>query len=157
MALAKGDIAPNFELELDGKRLHLHEIPTKKLIFFFPKAFTPGCTAEACSLQETHKDLEQYGFETIIGISMDDEETLQKFKEKYDLSYALVSDKDGKISKAYGVYKNFILAKVSDRVTFLIDKDNVILEKIDLGIRGGKSKFGLENHGKEILNLMKDL
>ncbi|RMG26559.1 MAG: peroxiredoxin [Methanobacteriota archaeon] len=155
MKLKKGDVAPNFKIP-DEKR-ELHQIPGKKIVFFFPKAFTPGCTKEACSIQDTHSDLQMHGIETIIGISMDDEKTLQKFKERYNLTYSLVSDKSGEISKAYGVFKNFLLAKMSDRTTFIIGDDNKILEVLELGIRGGKSAKGLDHHGEEILNLLEDL
>lgn len=157
MPLEKGDPAPNFEFEHQGEITSLHKIPTKKLVFFFPKAFTPGCTKEACSIQETHKDLKEFGIETIIGVSIDDKKTLEKFKDKYHLDYILVSDKKGNISKSYGVYKNFLLAKISDRVTFIVDEQNRIMERIELGIRGAKSKLGLDKHGKEILDIMKDL
>ncbi len=153
MKLKEGESAPDFMV---GKT-KLHQIPGRKIVFFFPKAFTPGCTKEACAIQDTFEDIKELGINTVIGVSMDDQKTLEKFKESYGLEYTFVSDKQGEISKQYGVYKNFLLTKISDRVTFIINEDNKIEKRVELGITGRKSKVGLENHGKEILQLLNDL
>ncbi len=155
MRLKEGDIAPNFEfIDENGERKELHAIEGKKIVFFFPKAFTPGCTKEACSIQDRYEDLKEEGVSIVIGISMDEPKKLEEFKKQYALEYTLVSDKSKEISKKYGVAKNFLITSVSDRDTFVIGEDNKILKIFKNGLRGGKSKVGLEHHGEEILNLL---
>jgi peroxiredoxin Q/BCP len=72
------------------------------LVYFYPKADTPGCTAEACSLRDSITDLRQLGI-TVIGVSHDTAAAQKKFKEKYDLPFTLIADPDRKVSKAFGV------------------------------------------------------
>ena len=151
-----GDLAPNFSyIDRDGSEKQFHDLPGQKLVYFFPKAFTAGCTAQSCSLQDEYSTLKDYGIKEIFGISTDKKETLDKFAGKYGLDFILVSDHSGKISKSWGVLKKYLIIKVSDRDTFIVDEENKISQIIENGMRGNKSKLGLKHHGEEVLNYLK--
>ena len=153
MTLKVGDLSPNFEfVTSDGASKSLHDIQGRVVLFFYPKAFTPGCTSEACSIRDTLEDLQQHGVQEVIGISTDDQETQQRFAETYNLPYLLLSDKDGSISKSYGVFRKLLfLVQFSDRVTYVIGEDKRIEAVFLNGITGRKSKYGLKFHGREII------
>ncbi len=154
MVLQAGETCPNFEFSTkEGRSMSFLDVKGRKIVFFFPKAFTKGCTAEACSLQDTYADLKERNVE-VFGISTDNEETMKKFAETYKLEYTLVPDPDGKISKQFGVFKNYVITKLSDRVTFIINEEGKVEEVIYNGIRGGGSKYGLNKHGIELLELV---
>ncbi len=154
MPLSEGVIAPDFEFEdIDGEKKRVSELKTKKVIFFYPKANTRGCTQEACSLRDYYAEIQQLGVH-VIGVSMDNERDLEEFKKKNHLPYPLVSDQDGKIAEKYGVRKKFLWIEMADRVTFLLDEKNRILKIFSLGITGRKAKYGLSQHGKEILEFL---
>jgi len=72
------------------------------LVYFYPKADTPGCTKQACSLRDSYEALTQKGVK-VYGVSMDDQEAQKAFKEKYHLPFTLVADKDAKVADAFGV------------------------------------------------------
>ncbi len=88
----------------DGARVSLAEVYQKgiTLVYFYPKADTPGCTAEACSLRDSHADLSAKGVQ-IIGVSGDKAGAQRKFREKYKLPFTLIADVDGAVAKAFGV------------------------------------------------------
>ena len=92
------------------------------LVYFYPKADTPGCTAQACSLRDAFADLQQDGL-TIFGVSSDGAESQKKFKDKYNLPFRLIADKDKKVIKAFDVPSMMGFAK---RQAFLI-KDGTII------------------------------
>ena len=92
------------------------------LVYFYPKANTSGCTAQACSLRDAYADLKQDGL-TIIGVSKDDTKSQKSFKDKYNLPFTLIADKDKKVIKAFGVPTILGFAK---RQAFLI-KDGIIV------------------------------
>lgn len=117
--LKVGDKVPNFAGKCtDGKVVTSDDLKGKwTVLFFYPKAFTPGCTAESCNLRDGFNLLSKYNV-TIYGISKDDIETQKKFKEKYNLPYELIADDDGKIIKSFGVSGLFGFAK---RVTFIVN------------------------------------
>ncbi len=149
--LKEGDKAPNFEgINQDGKTVSLDQFKGKKLVlYFYPKDDTPGCTAESCNLRDNYKALQDKGFE-IIGVSIDDEQSHQKFVNKYDLPFDLVADVDKKIVNAYQVWgeKKF-MGRVYDgihRVTFVIDEQGVI-EKVF-------TKVKTKEHTEQILEAM---
>ena len=154
MPLSEGVIAPDFEFEdVDGEKKRVSELTTKKVIFFYPKANTRGCTQEACSLRDYYAEIQQLGVH-VIGVSMDNERDLEEFKKKNHLPYPLVSDQDGQIAEKYGVRKKFLWIEMADRVTFLLDEKNRILKIFSLGITGRKARYGLSQHGKEILEFL---
>ena len=105
MLLAAGTEAPSFEL-LDGQG-NLHKLTDfvgqTVVIYFYPKDDTPGCTKEACSFRDNYKAFKDAGIE-ILGVSPDAVKSHNKFSEKYDLPFILLSDPEHKVCEAYGVW-----------------------------------------------------
>ncbi len=155
MKLNIGDIAPDFTFITKGKKVTLHELTGIKIVFFFPRAFTPGCTAQACSVESSFDELGKLA--TVIGVSLDDHEKLNRFAEEYKLEYTLVSDNTREISKKYGVLRNYLAIKFADRDTFVIDAGNKIIDILHNGITGRHTKLGLNRHGEEILSIIRNL
>jgi thioredoxin-dependent peroxiredoxin len=147
-SLQKGDQAPNFTAkDQDGKTHSLSDYKGKKLvIFFYPKASTPGCTAEACDLRDNFESFKANNYR-LLGVSADSAIAQTKFKEKYELPFPLLADEDKSVIQAFGVWgpKKF-MGKEYDgihRTTFVID-ENGILEAV---ITDVKTKA----HSKQIL------
>jgi len=129
-----GDNAPSFTCkDQDENLVKLTDFVGKKVVlFFYPKANTPGCTAEACDLRDHHSQFVNKNY-VLIGVSADTSKSQKKFEEKYTLPFSLLADEDKTIIQAYGVWgpKKF-MGKVYDgihRTTFVIDEKGVI-EKI---------------------------
>ena len=129
--LKKGSKAPDFSGVCDSdKSIKLSSFNGKNVIlYFYPKDDTPGCTKESCEFRSANDDFLEH--ETIIlGVSKDSVARHNKFKEKYNLPFLLVSDESGKICEAYGVWrekKNYGKTYMGiERSTFLIDKKGVI-------------------------------
>ena len=103
--LKEGDKAPYFEgINQDGKKITLDDFKGKKLIlYFYPKDNTSGCTAEACSLNDSYSSLTEKGFE-VVGVSPDSANSHLKFIAKYNLTFNLIADTEKKILEAYGVW-----------------------------------------------------
>ena len=126
-----GDKAPNFEgLDQDGQIVKLQDYIGKKLvIFFFPKASTPGCTAQAKNLSENYQEFEDKNYK-ILGISADSQERQTKFRDKYEMPFPLIADEDKKILEAYDVWgeKKFMGKTYYGikRTTFVIDESGNI-------------------------------
>jgi thioredoxin-dependent peroxiredoxin len=131
--LQAGDKAPDFALvDQDGSLVRLSDFRGRKvLMYFFPKADTPGCTAQSCSVRDAQPDLRQIGVDA-VGISPDSPERQKRFDEKYGLGFPLVSDPDHVTADAYGVWgeKSFGGRKYMGiiRSSFLIDEDGAILK-----------------------------
>jgi peroxiredoxin Q/BCP len=131
MPLAKGDTAPDFTL------LDQHEQPTsltsfrkrRVLVYFYPKADTPGCTKQACGLNEVLGDI---GDTAVLGISPDKPSKQLKFAEKYSLGFPLLSDPDHAVAEAFEVWKekrNYGRTYMGiERSAFLIDEKGKIAE-----------------------------
>ncbi len=128
-----GDQAPDFEASTDGNgRLKLSDFQGQNVIlYFYPKDDTPGCTTEACAFQDNLPNF-QTKDAVVIGISKDTPAKHDKFKEKYQLDFPLISDEDGAICESYGTWveKSMYGKKYMgiDRATFLIGSDGKILE-----------------------------
>jgi peroxiredoxin Q/BCP len=128
-----GDKAPPFKLmDQNGKALKLSDLKGKKvLLYFYPKADTPGCTKQACSVRDAAPDLKVDGV-AAIGISPDKPEKQKKFDEKHGLGFPLLSDEDHAIAKAYGVWgEKKMYGKSYEgiiRSSFLIDEKGTILD-----------------------------
>lgn len=106
--LAEGDAAPDVTQKTDaGKKLTVSDTAKEgyTLVYFYPKADTPGCTKQACSLRDEYETLTDKGV-TVIGVSADTVEAQKAFKDKFDLPFTLLADKDGKVIDAFGVPKN---------------------------------------------------
>ena len=134
--LKKGDKAPNFSaLDQDGNTHKLSDYAGKKLVvFFYPKANTPGCTAEACDLSNNYARFTANNY-AILGVSADSAKAQLKFKEKYDFPFPLLADEDKTVIEAFGVWgpKKFMGREYDGihRTTFIIDENGVIDEVIE--------------------------
>jgi peroxiredoxin Q/BCP len=103
--LQTGDTAPDFTLEADdGSQVTLSDLRGQKVIlYFYPKADTPGCTKQACAVRDAWAQIDAAGA-TVLGVSPDEPPALVKFKKKYDLPFPLLSDPDHKVAEAYGAW-----------------------------------------------------
>ncbi|EKT4510154.1 thioredoxin-dependent thiol peroxidase [Flavobacterium psychrophilum] len=147
--LKKGDKAPNFSaLDQDGKLHKLSDYTGKKLVlFFYPKANTPGCTAEACDLSNNYDKFVSNNY-ALLGVSADAAKIQLKFKEKFNFPFPLLADENKAVIEAFGVWgpKKF-MGKEYDgihRTTFVIDENGII----DAVITSVKTK----EHTKQILD-----
>ncbi len=131
--LKPGDVAPNFELEdQNGRKVKLSDFQGRKLLlYFYPKANTPGCTTQACSVRDARGDLDPLGV-TAVGISPDAPGPQKKFDEKYGLGFPLLSDTDHAVADAYGVWgeKSMYGKKYEGiiRSSFLIGEDGKLIQ-----------------------------
>jgi len=127
--LQEGDMAPDFTLPAsNGEQVSLSDFRGKKnvILYFYPKDNTPGCTAEACDFRDRAGDFSELDT-VILGVSLDDLQSHEKFIRKYNLPFLLLSDTEAEVSKKYGVYKekNMFGKKKwgIERSTFIIDKE----------------------------------
>jgi peroxiredoxin Q/BCP len=131
--LSVGDNAPNFSLlSQEGKTVALSDFKGKKLLlYFYPKADTPGCTKQACSIRDASKELEKLNA-SAIGISPDKPSKLKKFDDKYSLGFILLSDTENKVAKAYGAWgEKSMYGKIYEgiiRSSFVIDGQGKIVQ-----------------------------
>lgn len=150
--LKEGDKAPPFSLpDQDGELISSKEFKDQRiLLYFYPKAMTPGCTVQACNLRDSADDFKKYNV-VVIGISTDKPEKLSRFVDKELLNFTLLSDEDHKTCDAFGVWgeKEF-MGKTYDgihRISFLIDKDGKIEKVFD--------DFKTANHHTIVLDYLK--
>lgn len=134
-SLKIGDKAPNFESkDQDGNVISLNDYKEKKLVlFFYPKASTPGCTVEACNLRDNYERFQSLGYD-ILGVSADSEKRQSNFRNKYSFPYPLLADEDKSVINAFEVWgpKKF-MGRTFDgihRVTFVINEHGVIEDVI---------------------------
>jgi peroxiredoxin Q/BCP len=131
--LQSGAAAPAFSLlDQNGNTVSLSDFAGKKLLlYFYPKADTPGCTTQACSIRDEMPNLSGSGI-AAVGISPDRPEKLKKFRDKYDLNFPLLSDPDHKIADAYGTWgKKSMYGKEYEgiiRSSFLIDEQGKVIQ-----------------------------
>ena len=128
-----GDKAPELlGRDENGNELRLSDFAGRKLVlYFYPKDSTPGCTSQACSLRDNYEQLLQRGF-AIVGVSVQDEKSHLKFKEKFHLPFPLIADTDHRLVEAFGVWQEKKMAgrtyMGTVRTTFVIDEQGVIAE-----------------------------
>ena len=133
--LKAGDKAPNFEaLDQLGNTIKLADYAGKKLVmFFYPKASTPGCTAEACNLRDNYQTFLVQGYD-VLGVSADSAKRQQNFIAKNELPFPLLADEDKAVINAYGVWgpKKFMGKEYEGihRATFVIDEKGMLEEVI---------------------------
>jgi peroxiredoxin Q/BCP len=131
MSVQEGDMAPDFSMPASGGRtVSLAAMRGRPFVlYFYPKADTPGCTKEACAFQEALPQLGHIGIE-VIGVSKDKMKPIEKFAEKYGLKFPLASDETTHVAEDYGVWveKSMYGKKYMgmERATFLIDKDGKV-------------------------------
>lgn len=146
------DKAPEFTLpDQNGENLSLKDFRGKTVVlFFYPKADTPGCTIEACGFRDGYKNLQKAGA-VILGISADTPQAQKKFEDKFDLPYPLLADTDKKVCNAYGVMKekNMYGKKVMGiaRTTFVIGPDGKIAHLFN--------NVKADGHAAEVLEYLK--
>jgi peroxiredoxin Q/BCP len=154
MSVDAGDTAPDFEMPASGGRtVSLKDLKGKPFVlYFYPKADTPGCTKEACAFQEALPQLGHIGIE-VIGVSKDKMKPIEKFAEKYGLKFPLASDEETQVTEAYGAWveKSMYGKKYMgiDRSTFLIDKSGKIARVW--------RKVKVEGHAAEVMAAAKNL
>ena len=146
-----GEIVEDFTLpDQDGSVVHLTDFAGSPVVlFFYPKADTPGCTVEACGFRDHFKKLQQAGV-VVLGISRDTVKAQKKFQQKYDLPYALLADADQTVCKRFDVIKPKSmygkLVSGVERTTFVIGPDQKLLHVF--------SKVKPEGHAEEVLALL---
>lgn len=154
MELKVGDKAPDFKLMGSDKKEHsLSDYRGKYVIlYFYPRDNTPGCTVEAVSFSDNHKDIEGLNA-VVLGVSRDSLASHDKFIQKFNLPFVLLSDDKEEVVNLYDVFKekNMYGKKVMGivRTTFLIDKEGKIVKIY--------SKPKTEGHGELLLNDLKEL
>ena len=133
--LKPGDKAPDFTAkDQDGNTISLANYKGKKLVlFFYPKASTPGCTVEACNLSDNYSRFQKLGYD-VLGVSADSEKRQTNFRNKYNFPYPLLADEDKKVIEAYGIWgpKKFMGREYDGihRTTFVIDENGKIEDVI---------------------------
>lgn len=146
--LEAGRPAPDFELLTEtGEPLKLSSLRGRKVVlYFYPRANTPGCTREACEFRDHLPRISRKGT-VVLGISPDKPATQAKFKEKYHLPFTLLSDPDHKVAEAYGVWKaKTMYGKKTmgiERTTFIIDEEGKIAKVFP--------KVKVDGHAAEVL------
>ena len=147
--LEEGIVAPDFHLKSDdGHEYSLSQFRGKKevLLYFYPKDDTPGCTKEACSFRDSFPHFSKQGVQ-VLGVSNDDLESHEKFRQKYNLNFPLLSDPDHKVSEAYGVYK---LKNNYGRDYWGIERSSFIIDR-EGRIKKIFRKVKVDGHTEEVL------
>ena len=129
--LETGEEAPDFELpDQDGEPVRLSELRGRNVVlYFYPRADTPGCTTQACSIRDHSSDYEAANA-VVLGVSPDEPARLRKFADKHGLPFTLLGDAEHGVLEAYGVWKEKkMYGKTSlgvERTTFVIDPEGVV-------------------------------
>ncbi len=125
--LVLGSEAPDFTLPTTtGQPFTLSRYRGRPVVlYFYPKDDTPGCTAEACSFRDQYEDFLALGAE-VVGVSMDDEASHQRFSQKHRLAFPLLADVGGRVRKLYAVPRLFGILPMSGRVTYVIDGAGIV-------------------------------
>ena len=137
--LDTGDRAPEFTLpDQDGHDISLTALlkDGPAILYFYPADFTPGCTREACSIRDIHRELTRAGL-TVAGISPQSPESHKRFRQKHDLPFTLLSDERKEVIKMFGV--NGPMGFWVQRVTFLVDQNRAIVGRV-------KAHFSIAEH-----------
>jgi peroxiredoxin Q/BCP len=152
--IKEGLPAPDFVLnDQNGKPVRLADSRGKTVVlYFYPKDDTPGCTKEACSFRDRSGEL-LASEAVLLGVSLDDAESHQKFIQKYGLNFSLLCDEDAKASRLYGVYKKkSMFAQLFwgiERSTFVIDKEGIVRKIF--------RKVKVDGHSEEVLEAVRSL
>ena len=145
--LKAGDKVPEFTSTVqDGNGVYISDYKGKKLVvFFYPKANTPGCTAEACNLRDHYRELQDAGY-ALLGVSADSQKKQANFRDKYEFPFPLLADEDRSVIEAFGVWgpKKFMGREYDGihRKTFIIDEEGFVEKIIE--------KVKTKEHSKQI-------
>lgn len=139
--------------DANGKEIKASDYLGKKFaLYFYPKDNTPGCTSQACSLKDGYSDLQNAGLE-VIGVSVDDEKSHQKFITKYELPFPLIADTDKKLVEAFGVWgEKKMYGRTyfgTYRTTFIIDEEGKVEHIIT------PKSIKVKEHAAQLLKLVK--
>jgi peroxiredoxin Q/BCP len=145
-----GEPAPEFELSDQSGQLHSLEDYRDQwvVLYFYPKDGTPGCTTEACEFRDNIFAFKKLNAQ-ILGVSLDDVESHQKFADRHELPFPLLADDEGKVSESYGVKTRMFGMKVAKRQTFLIGPDGKLAKHYD--------KVNVNNHSAQVLADLENL
>lgn len=139
-------------VDLDGRSVRISDFQGWKVLYFYPKAMTSGCTMEAEDFSRLYEDFKTLGV-TVIGVSTDNVERLKKFKEKVGIPFVLLSDPNHELAETLGVWKekNMYGKKTMgiERSTFLINPDNQIVKEW--------RKVKVSGHAQEVLAKVKEI
>ena len=141
--LAVGAAAPQISsIDQEGKAVNFKDVYAKgpTLVYFYPKADTPGCTKQACSLRDDWSALQAKGIQ-VLGVSEDKPDAQKAFQEKFKLPFTLIADHDGKVAKAFGV-DMIPVANLTKRESFLIKDGKVVWNML---------KVTPDTHAKDVL------
>ncbi len=143
-----GDVAPSFQSRTNrGESVTLSQYRGKYLVlYFFPKAHTPGCTKQTRQFRDNYPELQELGAE-VLGVSLDDFETQCDFGAKNAVTFPLISDSDRSISEAYGVVRS--LLPVDKRITFVIDPQGKIASRF-------QHEFQVSKHLDDVLHYLRE-
>lgn len=148
--LAIGDQAPHFILpDQDNRPVHFADLLGNGpvVLFFYPKDFSPGCTAEVCAFRDSYETFNDAGA-TVIGVSADTSESHRDFADRHRLPFILLSDTDGRVQALYGVEKAFGILR--GRVTFIIDRNGVVRHTFS-------SQLNIDKHIMDALSVVQSL
>ena len=150
-----GDKVPEY-LGTDeaGREIRISDFAGKKLVlYFYPQDSTSGCTAEACSLRDNYSELKKLGY-AVVGVSVQDGKSHQKFIDKYELPFPLIADTENKLVETFGVWgeKSMYGRKYfgTIRTTFLINEEGIV-ERIFL-----PKEIKTKSHGEQILEAIQN-
>jgi peroxiredoxin Q/BCP len=152
--IKEGQPAPDFELrDQTGQPVRLSSLRGRKVVlYFYPKAMTPGCTVQACGVRDHHDDYEALDA-VVLGVSPDPVKAIKKFAEKKHLNFELLADEDHEVSEAYGVWvEKSMYGKTywgASRSTFVIDEDGIVRKVI--------KKANPETHDDDVLSVLRSL
>jgi len=152
--LAAGDLAPDFTLsDQDGTAVTLSELRGHTVVlYFYPRADTPGCTAQACGVRDHGSDYERAGAR-VIGVSPDPVAAIERFVGRYSLDFTLLADPDHAVADAYGTWVTKTMAGKSydgvQRSTFIIDPDGRIARAFP--------KVSPKTHDEQVLGALAEL
>lgn len=149
-----GNMAPTFTLtDQNGNKVSLKDFKDKNnvVVYFYPKAMTPGCTVQACGIRDYKKEFKKVDT-VILAISPDSSERLKRFEQRDELNFTLLSDEDHKIAEKYGSWgRKKFMGKEYDgilRQTYIIGKDGRIKDII--------TKVKTKSHNEDVLNYIKE-
>ena len=151
--IKEGNKAPDFSAaDQNGNKVKLSSFKGKKnvVLYFYPKDMTPGCTTEACDFRDQFK---KFKTTEILGVSIDSPERHQKFIEKHDLPFTLISDVDQKVVNKYGVWQE---KKLYGRIFMGIVRSTFIIDKLGV-VRKIFPKVKVKGHIDEVMEALKEL
>lgn len=155
MSLPKiGNLAPVFSLQnQNGELVSLKDFRGKKniVLYFYPKASTPGCTVQACGIKDAHAEFEKLNT-IVLGVSPDSPSKLKKFVDKYDLNFDLLADENHATAELYGVWalKKFMGREFMGvlRTSFIINKDGRLVHVLE--------KVSAKTHDQDVLAILQN-